>query len=137
MMPKSSVKDMVTINATELFAVADKQSVRKFCTALGYSPNFINNAVERGRISATVLDKICKFYGVDKNKIIVETPPKQKQILEDTILDLLAEQNERFDAKLEEVRVKEERDVAELKRIITSLQVQIEQIKNERRLETE
>lgn len=136
MMQKTSVKDMVAINVNEFLKVADKESLRKFCIALGYNRNFVFHTIEKKRIPIVVLDKICKFYGADKNKIIVENPTAPKTVVDD-MLDLIVEQNERFDAKLEEVKVKEERDIAELKRIITSLQIQIEQMKNERRLDNE
>ena len=50
--------------------------------------------------------------------------------VEDNVTNLLSDYEKRFNGKIETIERKEDRDIAELKKLITSLQTQIEQIKS-------
>ncbi len=50
--------------------------------------------------------------------------------VEDNVTNLLSDCEKRFNGRFETIERKEDRDIAELKKLITSLQTQIEQIRN-------
>lgn len=50
--------------------------------------------------------------------------------VEDNVTNLLSDFEKRFNGKIESVERKADRDIAELRKIITSLQAQVEQIRN-------
>lgn len=58
-----------------------------------------------------------------------------KEFVENAFLSLLAEHEQKTNEKIAEVNLKRDRDMAEMRKMITSLQVQIEQAKNGRRTE--
>ena len=154
---------MVTINSEELLKVADKSALTNLACFAGYGRTYIGNALDRGRMSKELLDKICSFYGVGASKIIVKDEPKRvkednfsnfvqytdlrvaelKKIIdafanqaasvlevEDNVTNLLSDCEKRFNGRFEAIERKEDRDIAELKKLITSIQTQIEQIRN-------
>lgn len=118
-------EDMVFFDKNKLLELTDLPSLNRLTRAMGLSRQYMSNAIGRERIPKQTLEAICRFYDTDPAKIIRQEKPKD----DDAVLELLVEQEKKFDEQIERLRVKTDRDMAELRSLITSLQSQIQQLR--------
>ena len=112
-----------------------KELLDKICSFYGVGASKIIVKDEPKRVKEDNFSNFVQYTDLrvaELKKIIDAFANQAASVLEveDNVTNLLSDCEKRFNGRFEAIERKEDRDIAELKKLITSIQTQIEQIRN-------